>query len=84
MDVVIGSVISIVTGVSGFMYGIRKQSKDLTKASLDNILTQITIYETIIEDLRSEITILITKIDEQEKIIKHLEERLDQMVKNKS
>lgn len=84
MDVVIGSVISIMTGISGFYYGLRKQSKDLTKSSLDNILVQITIYEKIIEDLRSEITILIHKIDEQEKVIKHLEDRLDQMIKKKA
>lgn len=82
MELTLVSVISILTGLVGFGFGIKKKQGEITKASLDNILTQITIYETIIDDLREEISILITKIDDQEKVIKHLESRVECLMKN--
>lgn len=82
MELTLVSIISILTGLVGFGYGVKKKQGEIQKASLENILSQITIYETIIDDLREEISILITKIDQQEKVIKHLESRVECLMKN--
>jgi hypothetical protein len=82
-DMIVTTIISTLTAVSGFWYGWKKNKQDVTTSSLNNILTQVTIYETIIENLRQEITILIQKIEAQNETIRELEIKVESMVVKK-
>jgi hypothetical protein len=82
-DMIVTTIISTLTAVSGFWYGWKKNKQDITSSSLNNILTQVTIYETIIENLRQEITILIQKIEAQNETIRELEIKVESMVVKK-
>jgi flagellar biosynthesis chaperone FliJ len=62
----------------------KKDKADLVSKSLLNIQSQIAIYETIIDKLRDEIGILITKVEEQQQTIQHLEKQVTDMVNKKS
>jgi hypothetical protein len=62
----------------------KKDKADLVSKSLLNIQAQIAIYETIIDKLRDEIGILITKVEEQQQTIQHLEKQVTDMVNKKS
>jgi predicted RNase H-like nuclease (RuvC/YqgF family) len=79
-DMIITTIVSTLTAVSGFWYGWKKNKQDVTTISLNNILAQVTIYERIIENLRDEITILIQKIEAQNETIKELETKVESMV----
>jgi len=81
-EVMITTVLSIATGLSGFYWGIKKNSADLQNTALTNIQTQIAIYETIIESLREEIQVLCAKVEEQKTIINGLEKKIEEMYKN--
>lgn len=83
MDIIITTAISVATGLIGLWYGTRVQQQDLQSKSLDNILKQIEVYETIIENLRSEVHSLITKVEEQQKIIKDLETSVEELCSKK-
>jgi hypothetical protein len=79
-EYIITTIISSITGIGGFIWGIRKDKVDLVSTSFKNILLQIQVYEQIIDGLRSEIKILTEKIDEQQKVIRHLESRIEDCV----
>jgi peptidoglycan hydrolase CwlO-like protein len=76
-EMLITTIVSTLTAISGFWYGWQKNKKDLVSNSLNNIQVQIQIYQEIISSLREEINILIKKIEEQEKIIHSLEQKID-------
>jgi len=76
-DMLITTIVSTVTAVSGFVYGWQKNKKDLISQSLNNLQQQITIYQDVISSLRSEIEHLISKVNEQEKTIFSLEKKID-------
>lgn len=76
-DMILTTIVSTVTAISGFWYGWQKDKKDLVSSSLNNIQLQITIYQDIIASLRTEVETLVTKINEQEKIIQSLEAKID-------
>lgn len=78
-DMLITTIVSTVTAISGFYYGWQKDKKDIVSQSLSNIQIQITIYQEIISGLRGEIEILIAKVNEQEKIIQSLEDKIDSL-----
>jgi hypothetical protein len=42
------------------------------------------IYETIIENLRGEITVLIAKVEKQQEIINHLEKKMEECISPKT
>lgn len=79
---IVTTIVSIATGISAFIYGVRKDKKDLVSQSLKNLEYQITVYEKIIDSLRNEVANLVKKIDEQEKIIIELERKIDILSKN--
>lgn len=76
-DLLISTIISALTGIGGFIYGVQKDKKDLVSKSLTNLEYQITVYEKIIDSLREEILTLVKKVDEQEKIIIELQQKID-------
>ena len=78
-DMLLTTIVSTVTAVSGFVYGWQKNKKDLISQSLNNLQQQITIYQDVISSLRSEIEHLISKVNEQEKIIHSLEHKIDSL-----
>jgi len=83
-EYIITTIISSITGIGGFIWGIRKDKVDLVSTSFKNILLQIQVYEQIIDGLRSEIKLLTEKIDEQQKSIRHLESRIEDCVSHKT
>lgn len=78
-DMLLTTLISSATALSGFIYGFQKNKKDLISQSLNNLQQQITIYQDVISSLRSEIEHLISKVNEQEKIIQSLEHKIDSL-----
>jgi len=76
-EMLLTTLVSTVTAVSGFIYGFQKNKKDLISQSLNNLQQQITIYQDVISSLRGEIEHLISKVNEQEKIICSLEKKID-------
>lgn len=76
-EMLLTTLVSTVTAVSGFIYGFQKNKKDLISQSLNNLQQQITIYQDVISSLRGEIEHLISKVNEQEKIIQSLEKKID-------
>jgi peptidoglycan hydrolase CwlO-like protein len=76
-DMILTTLVSTATAVSGFIYGVQKNKKDLISQSLNNLQQQITIYQDVISSLRGEIEHLISKVNEQEKIIHSLEKKID-------
>lgn len=83
-EMIITTIVSAITGLGGFYYGIKKDKQDLVTTSLTNIQSQIMIYESIIENLRSEIVVLVDKVEKQQKTILHLEARMEECLSPKS
>jgi hypothetical protein len=73
--------ISALTALSGFYYGNRKNKLDVEAQILTNIQTQVGIYETLIDNLRDEIIILIQKVEDQKKTITDLEHKIEHIYK---
>ena len=77
---------SAITGVVSFFFGVQKSKKEVESMALTNIQSSIDIYKVIIDDLKGEITILLSKVDELEAKIDELKqenEELRKMLKNK-
>jgi predicted RNase H-like nuclease (RuvC/YqgF family) len=83
-EMIVTTVVSTLTAVGGFYYGIKKDKQDLVSKSLNNIALQISIYESIISGLRTEIKLLTEKIEDQQKTICHLESRVEEFLSPKS
>jgi hypothetical protein len=83
-SMLITTISSCVTAIGGFIYGLKKQKQDLVTTSLDNLQKQLLIYETIIENLRGEITVLIAKVEKQQEIINHLEKKMEECISPKT
>lgn len=65
-------IVSTVTGIVTFFYGIKKQKNDNKKGELENISLSIEIYQTIITDLKNEIESMSKKIDKLENSVEEL------------
>jgi len=83
-EMLITTIVSAITGLGGFIYGIKKDKQDLVTKSFNNILLQIQVYEVIIGGLRSEIQTLTRRVEEQQEIIKHLESQVQKMLDPKT
>jgi len=83
-EMLLTTIVSAITGLGGFIYGIKKDKQDLVTKSFNNILLQIQVYEEIIEGLRTEIQTLTRKVEEQQQIIKDLETKVSEMIKPKT
>lgn len=78
-EMLITTIVSAITGLGGFIYGIKKDKQDLVTKSFNNILLQIQVYEEIIGGLRTEIQTLTRRVEEQQQIIKQLEAQVQKM-----
>jgi peptidoglycan hydrolase CwlO-like protein len=65
-------IVSTITGIVTFFYGIKKQKNDNKKGELENISLSIEIYQTIITDLKNEIESMSKKIDKLENSVEEL------------
>lgn len=77
--------VSSITGIVTFFLGQKRQRKETDSIILDNLEKSVQIYQTIIEDLKNEITKLNTKVEElQFKVDDLMEEnhKLQKMVKS--
>lgn len=75
MDTVTITLISsTITGVITFILGTKKKNKELIGMDLNNIAQSIKIYQTIIDDMKDQITCMSNKIDK-------LESTVDELVK---
>ena len=75
MDTVTITLISsTITGVITFILGTKKKNKELIGLDLNNIAQSIQIYQTIIDDMKDQITCMSNKIDK-------LESTVDELVK---
>lgn len=83
-EMLITTIVGTITGIGGFIWGIKKDKVDLVSKSLSNLQLQMTIYESIIENLRSEISILVGKIESQQKVIQDLEHKIEDCLSPKS
>jgi predicted RNase H-like nuclease (RuvC/YqgF family) len=83
-EMIVTTVVSTLTALGGFYYGIKKDKQDLVSKSLNNIALQISIYESIISGLRTEIKLLTEKIEDQQKTICQLESRVEEFLSPKS
>ena len=83
-EMLITTIVSAVTGLGGFYYGVKKDKQDLVTKSFNNILLQISVYENIIEGLRSEIKTLTEKVEDQQKTIKQLEGKIQECIQPKN
>lgn len=57
---------STITGVITFILGTKKKNKELIGLDLNNITQSISIYQTIIEDMKEQIRLMSDKIDKLE------------------
>lgn len=80
----ITTIISAITGLGGFIYGIKKDKQDIISRSLSNLQQHLTIYETLIENLRGEVIILVEKVESQQKVIKDLEIKIEECLSPRS
>lgn len=83
-EMLITTIASAITGIGGFIWGLRKDKEDLMSKSLNNLQIQMTIYEQIIENLRGEIILLVGKVENQQKIIKDLEDKIEECLSPRS
>jgi len=83
-EMLITTIISAITGLGGFIYGIKKDKQDIISRSLSNLQQHLTIYETLIENLRGEVIILVEKVESQQKIIKDLEIKIEECLSSRS
>jgi len=80
-EILVPGLFSLLTAISGFYYGTKKSRLDIEAQMLSNIQAQVAIYETLIDNLRNEVTILIQKVEEQKKTISSLQKMLDDIYK---
>jgi len=83
-EMLITTIISAITGLGGFIYGIKKDKQDIISRSLSNLQQHLTIYETLIENLRGEVIILVEKVESQQKVIKDLEIKIEECLSQRS
>lgn len=82
-EYIIPSILSLCTGLFGFYWGAKQNKVNLERDTLNNIQSQIAIYETLMDKLRDEIDILIQKVEEQKKTILHLEQKIEDIYKKR-
>jgi peptidoglycan hydrolase CwlO-like protein len=86
-DYILAFISSTITGVSSYLIGSKRAKKENDNLTLQNIEKSITIYQTIVDDLRGEIVKLNKKVIELEKKIDELMDEnmsLKQMLESKS
>jgi len=72
-DYILAFITSTITGVSSYLIGSKRAKKENDNLTLQNIEKSITIYQTIVNDLKGEII-------ELNKKVKGLEEKIDELM----
>lgn len=78
-------IVSTVTGVSTYLFGFRKAKKEVDNMALTNLEKSISIYQILINDMKSQITELLDKVNTLEGQIETLQEQnksLREMLEN--
>jgi peptidoglycan hydrolase CwlO-like protein len=70
-------IISTMTGLITFFFGLRRGKREVEGIALQNIEKSLEIYQNIIDDLNSRITTLMVKVDDLEKKIDELKTEND-------
>ena len=73
-DTLITIVISSITGIVTFFFGVQKTRKEVEGLSITNIERSIGVYQLLIDDLRSQVEELLTKVNS-------LEDKVDELKK---
>lgn len=77
-------IVSSITGFLTFLLGQQRGKKEVDNLHLQNLEQSITIYKTIIDDLRKEITILNKKVGDLQDMVDDLmveNQKLQKMIK---
>lgn len=75
---------SALTGIITFFVGVQKTKKEVESMSINNIEKSLDVYKLIIDDLRSQVIVLLDKVDVLEAKIDELQKEnmeLKQMLK---
>lgn len=72
-DYILAFISSTITGVSSYLIGSKRAKKENDNLTLQNIEKSITIYQTIVNDLKGEII-------ELNKKVKGLEDKIDELM----
>lgn len=78
-------IVSSITGFLTFLLGQQRGKKEVENLHLQNLEQSITIYKTIIDDLRKEITILNKKVGDLQDMVDDLmveNQKLQKMIKS--
>lgn len=78
-------IVSSITGFLTFLLGQQRGKKEVDNLHLQNLEQSITIYKTIIDDLRKEITILNKKVGDLQDMVDDLmveNQKLQKMIKS--
>ena len=73
------AVISILTTIIGYRYGLRKNKAEANQIEINNIKDVISIYTQTIQDLKNEVSELKEQIKEYKSCIDNLENELQEM-----
>lgn len=68
-------IVSTVTGVSTYLFGFRKAKKEVDNMALTNLEKSVSIYQILINDMKSQITELLDKVNSLEEQIETLQEQ---------
>ena len=68
-------IVSTVTGVSTYLFGFRKAKKEVDNMALTNLEKSVSIYQILINDMKSQITELLDKVNTLEEQIETLQEQ---------
>ena len=71
-DTIFTLIASVITGISTFFIGRQRAKKEIEGMTLVNVEKSLTIYQTIIEDLKGQVEELLTKVST-------LEEKVDEL-----
>lgn len=86
-EYVLTIIASAITGISSFLFGVKKSKRELEDMALTNIQKSIDVYKVIIDDLRGQIDILLKKVNELEVKVVELKtenHELHKMLKEKN
>lgn len=86
-NTIITIIISSITGIVTFFFGVQKTRKEVEGLSITNIERSIGVYQLLIDDLRGQVEELLMKVNSLEDKINELERQnreLKKMLQDKS
>lgn len=71
----------LVSGISSYVFGVKRTKKELEGMTLDNVEKSIEIYRVIIDDMKQNIQELLNKVDHLEKMVEELKKENENLKK---